>query len=151
MRTGNCWHCLCTSRKGDHLESNFAAKDFGLFMNTRLNMSQHQRQQMVSFGCIQECCWWDEGGNPPLDSALMWQHPKPCVQLQALQYQGDKDIVERVQWRVYTYLKKQCKEDGARFFSVVPTGRTGAERHRLKHFSQRGWLSTGTDRTDLAE
>lgn len=84
-------------------------------------------------GCTQECCWWDEGGDLPLGSALMWEHPKHCVHsVHRLSSTRDIRTGERRQWRVYTYLKKQSKQDGARFFSVVPPGSTGAKRQSLK-------------------
>ncbi|GAB0180739.1 hypothetical protein GRJ2_000539200 [Grus japonensis] len=35
---------------------------------------------------------------------------------------------------VYKYLKRGCKEDGARVFSVVPSARTRGNGHNLKHW-----------------
>lgn len=35
--------------------------------------------------------------------------------------------------RVYKYLKGGCKADGARLSSVVPSGRTRGNEHKLKH------------------
>jgi len=34
---------------------------------------------------------------------------------------------------VHKYLKGECREGGDRLFSVVPSGRTGGNGHKLKH------------------
>lgn len=147
MRTGNCGHSLCAGGKGDHLESNFAAKHFGVFMDPSLNMSQHQGQQTVPWlhsGVL--LVGWGRWPSPGLSTDVTT--PKAlCAQW--AQAQGGKDIGERMQWRVYTYLEKQSKQWGARFFSIVPTGRARAKMQNLKyrmahlnirkHFSQWGW------------
>jgi len=36
---------------------------------------------------------------------------------------------------VYSYLKEDCKEDGAKVFSVVPSDRTTENGNKLKHRS----------------
>lgn len=89
MRAGNCWHVPCAGRNGDHLESNFVAKGFGVFMDPRLSMSQHQRQQRILLAALRS----DAGGMgevtfPGLSTG--GAAPKALLQLQALQYQGEK-------------------------------------------------------------
>ncbi|KAK4829696.1 hypothetical protein QYF61_006071, partial [Mycteria americana] len=96
----------------------------------------------------------------PVYSAQVRSHLASCVQFWVSQYKRDMELLERVQQRatemikglehpsyeepreekdqgnliiVYKYLKGGCKENGARLFSVVPSGRTSSSEHKLKH------------------
>ncbi|KAK4827507.1 hypothetical protein QYF61_018833 [Mycteria americana] len=101
------WYLLCISMHqymlvASQLESSLAEKDLGVLVDTKLNMSQQfalaAKKVNGVLGCIrQSIASRSSEVILPHCSALVRPHLECCVQLWALQYKRDMDILGRVQ------------------------------------------------------